>query len=84
VARTASDRLRVCSATMRRGLALLAAFAIGVAPMPRGEAGEPTATAADATESGRRLDRALDIVIDGTARQGEEPRTLLLLIDPSA
>jgi hypothetical protein len=50
----------------------------------RARAGEPTLTAAEATEPGRRLDRALDIVLDGTTRQGGGPRTLVLLVDPSA
>ena len=42
-----------------------------------------TTTAADATEPGRRLDRALDLVLDASARSAGGARTLCLLVDPT-
>ncbi len=65
---------------MRAVLLLLALFLLTSGPAAR--AGD-TATAADATEPGRRIDRALDIVLDGSTRSAGGPRTLCLLVDPS-
>jgi hypothetical protein len=42
-----------------------------------------TTTAADATEPGRRLDRALDLVLDASARSAGGARTLCILVDPT-
>lgn len=65
---------------MRR-LPLLLAFCLLSTGSPAWAA--DTTTAADATEPGRRLDRALDLVLDGTTRSGSGPRTLCVVIDPS-
>jgi len=64
-----------------RALWLLLTFCV-LSGRPSARA-DGTTTAADATEPGRRLDRALDIVLDGAARSGGGPRTLCLVIDPS-
>lgn len=42
---------------------------------------DATATAADTTEPGRRLDRALDVVLDASGRAPGTPRTLCLVVD---
>ena len=64
-----------------RALCLPLAFCVlSMGPSARADG---TTTAADATEPGRRLDRALDIVLDGAARSAGGPRTLCLVIDPS-
>jgi len=47
-------------------------------------AGGDATTAADATESGRRIGRALDLVLDASMRVATGPRTLALVVDPSA
>lgn len=65
-----------------RVASLLLALSL-LAAGPAARAGDTT-TAADATEPGRRLDRALDIVLDGSARNAGAPRTLCVLVDPSA
>lgn len=64
-----------------RALLLLLAFCV-LSPGLSARAGDAP-TAADATEPGRRLDRALDIVLDGAGRTGAGPRTLCVVIDPS-
>lgn len=69
----------------------LVAFALAAALLgatglsPRvGVGGETATTAADATESGRRIERALDLVFDASPRVASGPRTLALVVDPSA
>jgi hypothetical protein len=66
--------------------AVLVAALAGVGLGVRGaRAGGDTATsAADATEPGRRIERALDLVLDATPRVPSGPRTLALVVDPSA
>ncbi len=64
-------------------LALLVALAVlAAAPPATSAAGEPK-TAADVTEPGRRMERALDVILDARGRV-DGPRTLLFVIDASA
>ena len=42
---------------------------------------DSTTTAADTTETGRRLDHALDVVLDGSNRAATGPRTLCIVVD---
>lgn len=65
---------------MRAVAFLLALGVLVTGPHARAD---DTTTAADVTEPGRRLDRALDIVLDGAARSGGGPRTLCVVVDPS-
>ncbi|MBL9088972.1 MAG: hypothetical protein JNM10_17665 [Planctomycetia bacterium] len=67
--------------------AALVAALVGVGVGVRGAraGGDPaTTTAADATESGRRIERALDLVLDASPRVASGPRTLAIVLDPSA
>lgn len=68
---------------MRAAWPLLLLLAVAAAPGPARGADEPTTTAADVTEPGRKLDRALDIVVDGSTRAPAGPRTLAVLVDPT-
>lgn len=63
-----------------RVLALSLAFCfLGSGRIVRAE--DSTTTAADTTETGRRLDHALDVVLDGSNRAATGPRTLCIVVD---
>lgn len=68
---------------MRPARLVLALCLVASMPLARAAPGADTTTAADATEPGRRIDRALDIVLDATARGATGARTLCILVDPT-
>ncbi|MCC7140000.1 MAG: hypothetical protein IT460_16385 [Planctomycetes bacterium] len=68
---------------MRSRWPLLVLAACLAAPGGARGADDAATTAADVTEPGRKLDRALDIVVDGSTRVADGPRTLAVLVDPT-